>query len=883
VTTPSIQHALELHRQGRLDEAAAVYAQILEQEPGNFGALQFLGVLRGQQGRYVEALRLIESALGLQPQDFGALGNYGQTLMAAGRTQDALSAFDRALTVRPNFFEALYNKGTALSQLGRFAEAVSSFEKALALRPGNAHCLYNRGLAMAALGWLDDALASYDQALGSNPGFVEALDNRGNVLRALGRPGEALESYDKALSLRSGSFRILYNRAVALSDLKRDEEAAAGYEQALALQPEFFEALSNYGIVLLRLKRYSQALEQFDKACALRADDAELLNNRGTALWHLGHMAEARESYDRALALKPGHAGSLANRAFLLQEAGDLEQALSDYGNAIAAEPGNARAWNGRGAVLQALKREKEALADFEKALALDPAFADALANRATLKWTANRDQAGAVADLQAALAVDPDQPYARGELLHLKMYGADWQDFTTLKTQIDDGVRTGRRVARPFVYQALSSSPADLQACSRIFTANFFPPIGQPAPFPDRHDRIRIGYLSGEFREQATAYLMAGLYELHDREKFEIIAVDNGGGDGSPMRRRLEAAFDRLIYINQMSDAQAAGRIRSEEIDILVNLNGYFGTPRMGVFARRAAPIQVNYLGFPATLGAPYMDYIIADRIVIPEEERRFYDEQVVWLPASYQVNDSKRAIAPMLPGRAALGLPEKGFVFCNFNQSYKITPDVFASWMRILKAVEDSVLWLLSTRAPFPANLAQEAERQGIARERLVFAPSLPLERHLARLKQANLFLDTLPYNAHTTASDALWAGVPLLTCMGTSFPGRVAASLLHAIGMPELVTHSMADYETLAIRLAQRPETLKSVRQKLWDNRLTTPLFDTDRFRKNLEAAYTTMWQRWKNGEGAKGFAVNPPASADGTGQPGPASPRLAIDLI
>ncbi|HEY2011563.1 MAG TPA: tetratricopeptide repeat protein [Rhizomicrobium sp.] len=861
MAAPSIQQALALHRQGQLDQAAALYTQILDREPADFGALQFLGVLRGQQGRYAEALRLIEAALKIRPQDFGALGNYGQTLMTAGRLPEALAAFDRALAVRPDFFEALYNRATVLAQMKRFAEAVGIFDKALMHRPNSAASFYNRALAQAELGRNDEALASYDQALRITPGFAEALDNRGNLLRAMGRCGEALESYEKAIALQPRNFRTHYNRAIALSDLKRDEEAAASYEQALAIEPDFFEAQSNLGVVLLKLKRFSEALQSFDKAAALRADDIEMLNNRGTALWHLGRKVEARASYDHVLSARRGHTGALLNRAFLLQELGETEQALADYAKVIADEPDNARAWNGRGATLQALKRDGEALADFEKAVSLDPSLADALANRGLLKWTQNGDQAGAVTDLEAALALDPAQPYARGQLLHVKMFGADWEDFDAEKAVIDEGVRNGQRVVSPFVYQALSDSPADLQACSRIFTNQFFPCVEQAPPFFHSHDRIRIGYVSGEFREQATAYLMAELYELHDRRKFEVIAIDNGGSDGSPMRRRLEAAFDRLVYINQLSDAEAAARIRAEEIDILVNLNGYFGAPRTGVFQRRAAPVQVNYLGFPATLGAPYMDYIIADRTVIPDEHRRFYDEQVVWLPHSYQVNDRKRTIAPDVPDRAALGLPEHGVVFCNFNQSYKLTPDVFAAWMRILKAVDGSVLWLLNARPPFQANLSREAERHGVAAERLVFAPSLPLERHLARLKQADLFLDSLPYNAHTTASDALWAGMPLVTVMGTSFPGRVAASLLAAIGMPELVTRTIADYEKLAIHLASDNQALATIRQRLAENRFTTPLFDTDLFRKHLESAYTTMWQTWKNGEAAKGFAVEP----------------------
>jgi len=544
-----------------------------------------------------------------------------------------------------------------------------------------------------------------------------------------------------------------------------------------------------------------------------------------------------------------------------LQATGNLEEALTDYEKAVTLAPSNARAFNGRGSVLHALKREREALADFDRALALDAGLTDALANRAHLRWSLDHDYTGATADLAAALAANPDQAYARGELLHLKMFAGDWEDFGAQKALVDQGVRAGQQVVRPFVYQALSHSPADLQKCSRIFADSLNLPAAGAQAFTHRHDKIRIGYVSAEFREQATAYLMAGLYERHDRGRFEVIAIDNGGGDASPMRRRLESAFDRFLYISQMSDAEAAERIRREEIDILVNLNGYFGVPRMGIFARRAAPIQVNYLGFPATLGTSCMDYIVADETVIPQEERQFYDEQVVYLPHSYQANDDHRAIAGELPSRESLGLPPQGFVFCNFNQAYKITPHGFASWMRILKAVEGSALWLLGSRPPFEANLLKAAERHGIAPSRLVFAPSLPHERHLARLKQADLFLDSLPYNAHTTGSDALWAGVPLLTCRGTTFPGRVAASLLNAVGMPELIVESLEDYEFRAIALARDPQALILLKEKLARNRLTYPLFDTDRFRQDMERVFIAMWQTWRDGNGPKSFSAEP----------------------
>jgi protein O-GlcNAc transferase len=374
------------------------------------------------------------------------------------------------------------------------------------------------------------------------------------------------------------------------------------------------------------------------------------------------------------------------------------------------------------------------------------------------------------------------------------------------------------------------------------------------------------VGYVSGEFRDQATAFLTAGLYECHDKDKFEIVAFDNGWSTNSHIRRRLESAFDRFIRISNLSDRAAAEKILGEEIDILVSLNGYFGEHRMGVFAQRPAPVQVNYLGFPGTLGADYIDYILGDRFVIPQDEQQYYTEKVVYLPGSYQVNDSRRHMPRGVPTRSENQLPGTGFVFCSFNMSYKITPAMFAVWMRILKKVEGSVLWLLESNTAFSKNLRYEAERHGVAGDRLVFAPFVAMEKQLNRLQLADLFLDSLPCNAHTTASDALWAGVPLVTCPGKTFPGRVAASLLHAIDLPELVTANLEDYEALAVKLADDPAFLQAIRQKLAHNRQTTSLFDTDRFRQHIETAYAKMWEIFQRGEAPQSFSVEPDCKPD-----------------
>ena len=642
----------------------------------------------------------------------------------------------------------------------------------------------------------------------------------------------------------------------------RSTEACDHLGAALLISPDNVGARYNLGLALMGLQRAQEALAAFDSVIAAGVGDAKLFNHRGVALWNLKRPAEALASFERALGSEPQFAEAWGNRGLALRDLARHEKALACFDHLLGLAPHNAVAWNCRGNVLRDLKRFDEAIESYSQAIEIHSGYAEALNNRGYVWWAEKHAYAPALADLERAMALDPEHPYARGEIAHLKMVGADWSDYATQKGIIESGVRSGQRVARPFIFQAVSESPADLQACSRIWARDMVLEI--PAAPHDRaarkdHRKIRLGYVSGEFREQATQILMAGLYDRHDRERFELIALDNGANDNSVLRARLEKAFGTWIDIAALSDEEAAARIRVEEIDILVNLNGYFGKPRMGVFARRPAPVQVNYLGFPATLGSACMDYIIADKIVIPDGEQQFYDEKVVTLPGCYQANDNNgRAIADA-PSRAEAGLPDKGFVFCNFNNAYKLTPDTFAGWMRILKQVDGSVLWLLESQPPFAANIRAAAQQHGVEGARIIFAPDRAPADHLARLGLADLFLDSLPYNAHTTASDALWAGLPLLTRRGSAFAGRVATSALLAAGLPELVTGSQDDYEAQAVRLAGDAGLLKSLRDRLKQNRGSCELFDTDLFRRRIEAAYEQMWQCWMAGEAPQAFAV------------------------
>jgi protein O-GlcNAc transferase len=821
------EQAIAFHQQGNLAQAEALYLRILELDPLLYGPHYYMGLLRLQQGRNAEACDYLGEALKVFPDDLGALMNYGMALRAAGRAEEAVAVFDRALAIQPNMAEGLYNRGVALGDLQRFEMAVESYDRALVMQPEMVAAMVNRAGALAVLQRLDDAIAGYDRALAIQPGNVGALTQRGLAYRALAQP----------------------------------ERALADYDRALALDPAHDEAQYNRGVVMLDLQRAGDALAAFEAVMHVYHSSAEMLNNRGVALWNLKRPAEALESYERALAIEPRFAEVWGNRGLALRDLVRYEEAIASFDQVLRLEPRNAVAWNSRANVFRDLKDYNGAIENYSRALEMRPDYAEALINRGYAHWALKQYAAG-MADVERGLALDPGYPYGQGEVLHVRMYSADWHDFAERKAELENLVRAGKRAVQPFIFQAIAETPEDAQACSRIWVGDKYPQVPSAAHDPAARkgrEKIRIGYLSGEFRNQATAILMAGLYEHHDRDRFEIIALDAGLNDNSEMRARLEKSFDRWFNIGRLSDQEAAQAIRAAEIDILVNLNGYFGDSRMGVFAQRPAPVQVSYLGFPATLGAPTIDYIVADRIVIPEGEQRFYDEQVVYLPGSYQVNDDKgRAIAPP-PSRAEAGLSEQGFVFCNFNSAYKLTPGTFDSWMRILGRVDDSVLWLLESTAPYADNLRREAQARGVAPERLIFAPELPTDQHLARLGLADLFLDGLPYNAHTTGSDALWAGVPLLTQRGTTFPGRVAASLLTAAGLPELVTENSADFEALAIKLAGDPKGLKKLRDKLAKNKSSCALFDTDLFRRNIEAAYRTMWERWLAGEKPKGFAV------------------------
>jgi predicted O-linked N-acetylglucosamine transferase (SPINDLY family) len=720
-------------------------------------------------------------------------------------------------TVGPTAPDELFQQARDLQEHGRLGEAAEVLRRILEVHPDHWESL--NALAAIALqkGELEEALILYGTIIDRKPTCAEPYYKRGNASNRLGRFENALADYDRAIALEPSHARALCNRGAVLERLGRWEEALNSYDRAIGLDSLDFLARYNRGSVLKELRRFEEALATYDKAIELKADFAAAYINRGNVLGELQQHEAAIASFDRAIAQEPVHAQAFHGRGVALHALQRFDQAIAEYKKAIELKPSDAEAHHGLGQSLVSLKQFAAAIKSFEQALVLD---------------------AGT--------------KFLVGTCRATKMQACQWEGFSSDLERIRQGVERGAPVCNPLVLAALLDSPALHRAAAESWIRELSPPNAALGAIPRRShsEKIRIGYFSSDLCAHPVGLLAAGLFERHDRSRFEVTAFAFGPEMKDGMQARLMKAFDRFIDVRRRSDLEVATLAREIGIDVAVDLNGLTGHCRSNIFALRAAPIQVNYLGYPGTMGAGYMDYLIADRSVIPATHQAHYAEKIIYLPDCFLPFDSGYAIADKTFTREQLGLPREGFVFCCFNNTHKITPAIFDSWMKILMRTEASVLWLSQANSLAAENLRKEATRRGVDPKRLIFAErwtSLP--DHLARLRTADLFLDTLPYNAHATAMDSLWAGVPMLTCEGEGFAGRVAASLLRTTGVPQLIAGSIPQYEDVATALAADPGRLSGIRQQLAQNRSTTALFDTARYTKNLEAAFRQIYDRYR----------------------------------
>ena len=757
MTESLLRTASSLGGAGRLAEAAALYQQVLQQEPRNYDALHALGVIYYRSGRLKEAEQMMAQAVSVNPRAPVAFFDYACVLMSAGRFEEAQDRFNRAISIRPDYVEARGNRVHALMRLGRHPEALAESENLVRMRPNLPQAHAARAGALLGLNRPHEALADLDRATQLAPAIAGLWADRAQALLALGRPAEALASLERAAKIEPGNGVFPLMRADLLVMLNRHQEAVAAYDVGLKLRPNVSDAW----------------------------------NRRGIALAQMGRKAEALESFDKAIRIDSGHGEARNNRANIL------------FGE----------------------KKFPEAAREFENVL-------------------------------RAA----PNVPYAAGFLIQSRLRSCEWRTIESDRARLSAGMAKGERLIDPQGYLSICTNPESQLRCARIVMQDEAQAVPAPRPVSSGSGpRIRIAYLSADFRPHPVAFLIAGVFEHHDRNAFELTGVSLVHAGNSPIRNRIRNAFENFIDAAGRTDDDIAQELRRRQIDIAIDLTGFTDGSRPAIMLRRPAPVQVNFLGFPGTMGSREIDYIIADRFLIPEADRQFYDEKVVWMPHTYQANDSKREISDRVFTRRDMGLPEDGFVFCCFNNNYKITPEIFTVWMRLLSNVPDSVLWLLQDNEAAAASLRREAEGRGVAGGRLIFATRITPAEHFARQHLGDLFLDTSPYSAHTTGSDALFAGLPLLSLYGPTFPARVAVSLLHAAGMSELVTDSLESYEAKALFFAKDRDALKAVRTKLVRNRESAPLFDTALFTRHLESAYRNMMTLYRSGEGPEPFAV------------------------
>jgi protein O-GlcNAc transferase len=834
----------------RFEDALDSYERALRIKPDYADAYFNRGNILRELKRFEDALDSYERALRIKPDYAEAYNNRGNTLQELKRFEDALDSYEHALKIKPEYAEAYFNRGNTLRELKRFEDALDSYQRALKTQPDYADAYFNRGNVLQELKRFEEALDSYERALKIKPDFVEGYNNRGNTLQELKRFEDALDSYEHALKIQPDYADAYFNRGNTLRELKRFEDALDSYERALRIKPDFVEGYNNRGNTLQELKRFEDALDSYERALRIKPDYAEAYNNRGNTLQGLKRFEDALDSYEHALKIKPDFAEAYFNRGVTLQELKRFEDALDSYERVLKIQPDYADAYFSRGNTLQELKRFEDALDSYERALKIKPEWAETYSNRGNTLQELKRSE-DALDSYERALKIRPDCEWLYGTWLYAKMRLCDWNNLGSQITTLVAKIKQTKKATPPFAVLALTDSLLVQRQAAETWVNDKYPATRITAPINKRSrgKKIRVGYYSADYHNHATTYLMAELFERHDRERFEMVAFSYGPDKRDEMRGRLSAAFDQFVDVRTKSDSEVARISRELEIDIAVDMKGFTQDARTGIFSCRAAPIQVNYLGYPGTMGAQYIDYLIADPTLIPRGSLPQYSEKIVYLPNSYQVNDRKRQIANKEFTRAELGLPSTGFIFCCFNNNYKITPGTLDGWMRILKRVEGSILWLLEDNKTAVNNLRKEAQARDVSAGRLIFAQRMPLPEHLARHRAADLFIDTLPCNAHTTASDALWVGLPVLTCIGESFAARVAASLLNAIGLPELIATTQEQYEAMAIELASNSGRLAQIRERLHRNRLTMPLFDTELFTKHLENAYTQMYERYQ----------------------------------
>ena len=823
-------------KKGAVEEAQKLYLSVLQAFPKNKRARQGLSSLKTTNQldkKKIPSQEIINNLINLY--------NDGHLLEAIEQSRSILER-------SPETWVVWNIMGAANQGLGRVSDAFIAFKKVIELNPTYAEGFNNLGIALKDQGKLDEALVSYETALSLKPDFVEACNNMGNILKDQGKIDEAMSAYRKALSLKPNYAEAFYNIGNVFQDQSQFNEAIASYEKAISLKPNYLNAYNNLGNIYKEQGKFDEAISAYDKVLLLKPDFAEAHYNIGIALKEQDKFDEAISAFNKALSLKPDYTEAHNNNGIILTYLGKFDEALAVFKKVLSLEPEYAKAYHNIGLALKGQGKLDEAIAAYNKAISLKPDYAEAYFNLG-ITLIDKHELEEAIAIFEKVLSLEPDHSSARALKVFTRKRICDWATATKEITLLDEFHKIGKG-APIFPFLAIEDAPDRQRQISEVYVQKNFsnPALNFPNRSIEKPEKLRIGYFSADFREHPVAYVIAKVIEAHNRDEFEVFGYSLHGNHQDELRQRLENAFDRFVDVEGLSDREVALQARQDNIDIAIDLMGYTKHSRTGIFAYRAAPIQINYLGYPGTMGADFMDYIVADRHIIPPENQKYFNEKVLYLPNTYMPTDNGRELSERPMKRSDMGLPEDAFVFCCFNNNYKITSSEFDIWMRLLNKVEGSVLWLRPSNKWAELNIKKEAQKRKVDPERIVFAGKVPMDEHLARHRLADLFIDTFAFNAHSTATEALWAGLPIVTKTGQGFAARVAGSLLNAVGLPELVTESEEAYEALAMELATNPEHLADIKVKLEANRLTQPLFNTKQYTNHLENGYQQVYQNY-----------------------------------
>lgn len=768
-----------------------------------------------EQGQLEVADKLLSEILLNDTSNFDALYIKGVISGIKCKYTESISYLLRAEEINPFHVLLQFNLAKVNSENGDEIKALEHYKNIIKISPKSFDAWIGLGVSQFNLKLFKDSLHSFEQVVEINNQFWGGYYNLGNAQSELNILDEALKNYNKAIELNPNIAEIYSNRGNVLIRLKCLEEALGSYNKAIKLNNNFTLAYFNRGNILNELNILDEALHNYNKAIQLNNNFPEAYSNRGNVLRQLKCLEEAQKSYETAIELNPQYAEAYYNLGNVFSEIKHLDKAVDNYGKAISLNHNYLLAYYARG---NAYIEQNQVAAAYDNYL--------------------------------KATQIFPNYDYLFGTLLHTKMRICEWQNYEDDIKKLKKSIIEGDKICRGFhALGLIDSLPLQLKV-AEIVSNDRYPPRNELGLISKnlRKQKIKIAYYSEDFREHAVSYLIAELFEYHNKNQFEVFGFYFGPSDESDMHKRISSSFDEFFEIGGYSDKEVAQLSRDLGINIAIDLNGFTGNERTGIFAYRAAPIQVNYLGYLGTLGTGYHDYIIADKTLIPLESRQYYTEKILYLP-SYQPNDTKRLIPDEDYSKAELSLPAEGFVFCCLNNNYKITPEVFKVWMNILKSVTGSVLLLFAESTLAEVKLKREAEKLGVSINRLIFTKRAIRSKYLAKYKVADLFLDTLPYNGGTTVSDALWVGLPVLTCLGDSFASRIAASLLNAIELPELVTKTLEQYEAKAIELGSNNHKYRVIKDKLERSRLTTSLFDPQRYALHIEAGYKQMYERYQ----------------------------------